>query len=235
MGVRGPKWSEDECRVLTAIFFNARFSIGDDAHPECHAIADCFGRTPGSVDRQWRNIATIVNETGPSHIGQLVRDSVRDFLNDPATFIVLAKTTIARRGWELDSLVEVGSIKNAFSEINDSHESVEILEMFRSQLSNLDYKIFPSGSHGYCLEHKTEILDCRFQINISCVMAGSLRSELVHMKTTRDDLIKELTNQLCKIRIRKSQYGRFSIHQRLNLVCHGERFTVVFRLLHLVG
>jgi hypothetical protein len=53
-------WSTDELRVLAAIYFNSSFSIGDDGRDECRSIADAIGRTPSSVDRQWRNLDAVV-------------------------------------------------------------------------------------------------------------------------------------------------------------------------------
>ena len=36
--------------------------MGDDEKPLCRDIAMEFGRTPGTIDRQWRNIKDILNE-----------------------------------------------------------------------------------------------------------------------------------------------------------------------------
>ena len=77
-GLRNRNWSMTELRVLAAIYFSASFSAGDDAREECRMIADCFGRTPASVDRQWRNMQAVIVGKTNYNIGQLVRQAVQD-------------------------------------------------------------------------------------------------------------------------------------------------------------
>lgn len=72
-------WTEDEVRVLAAIYFKANFSVGDDARDECRTIAACFGRTASAIDRQWRNMDAVAKNKTGLNIGNLVKETVTNF------------------------------------------------------------------------------------------------------------------------------------------------------------
>ena len=234
MAARGPKWTEDEVRVLTAIYFNAQFSIGDDAQEECQLIADCFGRTPGSIDRQWRNIASTLHATGVSHVGRIIGDCVREFLDDPAACNQIARATLDRRGWPLHDLLEKGNSPGAFRDVTDSELARRLRLSMKKVLSQIDYKIFPSGSHGYALEVEIEELGSQFQTGITCVLADSGHGGVVDMKTTRDEMVLQLQGLIERVTIKQSKTGRLTIHQSGKVILHGERFNISIRANQLV-
>ena len=232
--MRGPKWTEDEVRVLTAIYFNSQFSIGDDAQEECQLMADCFGRTPGSIDRQWRNISSTLQVSGTSHVGRLIGDCVREFLDDPAACTQIVRATLERRGWPLHELLEKGNVRGAFQDVTDSPDAGELRSKVRSVLSQLDYRIFPSGSHGYALELELSGQGVRYQAGITCVLVDSSHGGIVDMRTTRDEIVHELQGLIDRITIKQSTTGRLTIHQSAKVILHGERFNVSIRANQLI-
>ena len=234
MAARGPKWTEDEVRVLTAIYFNAQFSIGDDAQEECQLIADCFGRTPGSIDRQWRNIASTLQATGVSHVGRIIGDCVREFLDDPAACNQIARATLERRGWPLQELLENGNSPGAFQDAADSELAQRLRLSMKQVLPHIDYKIFPSGSHGYALEVELEEMGSQFQTGITCVLADSGHGGVVDMRTTREEIVSQLQGLIERVTIKQSKTGRLTIHQSEKVVIHGERFSISIRTNQLV-
>ena len=230
MPSRGPRWSEDEVRVLTAIYFSSRFSIGDDAQEECQLIADCFGRTPGSVDRQWRNISSILEGQGQTHVGRIVKDCVREYLDDPAACTEVARLTMLHRGWSLHEILENGNVQGAFRDATDSSEAQNLRLRLLEVIPQIDYRIFPSGSHGYALEIEVDSETKRFQTVITCVLVDSSHAGIVDMKTTRADVVSELEHLVMHTRIRQSRNGRLTIHDSRRFVLHGERFNVSIRM-----
>jgi hypothetical protein len=229
MATRGPKWTEDEVRVLTAIYFNSKFSIGDDAQEECQLIADCFGRTPGSVDRQWRNISSTLQDSRTSHVGRLIGDCVREFLDDPAACTQIARATLNRRKWPLKELLEKGKAEGAFQDATETPAARNLRSRLREAIPEIDYRIFPSGSHGYALEVELDSTGKRYQAGISCVLVDSCHGGVVDMKTSRIEIIPELQNLINGSTIKQSPTGRLTMHQSAKLVLHGERFNVSIR------
>lgn len=103
---RPPEWSEAEIVVLCAIFVSSNFSIGDDERPECKLIAKAFGRTPSSIDMQWRNVKAYLANLSPTKIGYKVKVWSDVALNNPKLIKTLALHYCCVNQWDLHSLLE---------------------------------------------------------------------------------------------------------------------------------
>ena len=69
-------WTDEEITVLVTIYMNNDFSIGDDARPENHLIASSFGRKPGAIDRQWRNVKDVFCGKLTANVGRKIKETV---------------------------------------------------------------------------------------------------------------------------------------------------------------
>lgn len=99
------RWTADELDVLVALFFANDFSIGDDARPECHLIADVLHRSPSAIDRQWRNVDDVCREKAALNVGKGVRHAVHVYLQHPRRARAYAQSVCDRRGWPLGDLL----------------------------------------------------------------------------------------------------------------------------------
>lgn len=100
-------WSEDEVVVLCAIFSVCDFSVGDDARSECREIADCFERSPATVDRQWRNIKNYMAFGDPEKkISNTVKKWTDVLTNDTDLVRRLALRYCDDNKWPLRKLIE---------------------------------------------------------------------------------------------------------------------------------
>ncbi len=97
-------WSRNETDILVTIYFTNSFSAGDDSRPECHTIAGAFHRTPSSIDRQWRNIATVLrgDTTG---IGSNLRDSISAYMDNPRKVKQWSARLVVEKYPTLDNLL----------------------------------------------------------------------------------------------------------------------------------
>ena len=98
-------WTPEECHVLVATFFALPFSAGDDERLECHFIACEFGKSTGTVDRQWRNVADVLKGLQNPKIGRHTRGAVNRYLKDPRRFRRVALLYCRRNGWRLGPLI----------------------------------------------------------------------------------------------------------------------------------
>jgi hypothetical protein len=217
-------------RILVAIFFNARFAIGDDAQEECQLIADCFGRTPGSVDRQWRNISAVCHRAKDVHIGRLISDCVREYLDDPAVSSQLAVGVLERRGWPLHELLERGEDSSAFTEITDMHLAEELRRRIRPLVDQIDYHIFPSGSHGFAVDVVSSESSPPLRVRVSCVLAESGREGTVRPVSTREDVATSVGRLIQQVSVKTSKLGRLWIIYSGRTIIDQDRFNVVIRV-----
>ena len=91
--------------VLCAIFCSVGFSAGDDEKPECKAIAREFGRSPGTVDRQWRNIKDYLAGYDVPKVGNLIKLYSDHALNNPSIIKSLAQYYCKLNNWSLLHLI----------------------------------------------------------------------------------------------------------------------------------
>lgn len=105
--LKGKKqWTEPEVVVLCAIFSSVDFSAGDDESPECKAIAKEFGRSSGSVDRQWRNVKDYLAGYEVPKVGNLTKLYADHVLNKPKIVKKLASYYCVLNNWQLSNLIK---------------------------------------------------------------------------------------------------------------------------------
>jgi hypothetical protein len=232
---RGKNWSVDELHVLTAIYFVGDFSIGDDGRQECRVIADALGRPPASVDRQWRNIAALMRGDTELHIGKRVREILEFHLADPASGKAAAREVAKRNGWDLAHLIDRGTIGGgAITEVSASTRH-EARAWMADCADLLEYKIFPSGSHGFFLAVEgLAASKRRLKMQVSCVLAGS--SDQNPVRDARpSDLTAFLKARSRQIRVTALPSGRISIVDKSRADIGSERFAVTVQVIELKG
>jgi hypothetical protein len=100
------RWGIDEIVVLCGIYASSLFSVGDDEHEECKRIASEFGRSPGTVDRQWRNIKDYLAGKPCKKVGKDIKLWADVMLNDPRLIKRHASYICKQTKWELSDLLE---------------------------------------------------------------------------------------------------------------------------------
>ena len=105
---RAPRrpWTNEEVVVLVAIYSSQSFSVGDDEKAECKNIAKAFGRSPGTIDRQWRNIKNCLEGKPVKKVGVLVKETAENMRRDPKKIRKMAKYYCDHNSWYLDDLIE---------------------------------------------------------------------------------------------------------------------------------
>jgi len=219
-------WSTEELRVLAAIYFNASFSIGDDARDECRAIADCFGRTPSSIDRQWRNLDAVVKGKATYNIGNLVRQTANDYLAHPTGSKAVAVSICEEQGWPLVSLIMEGVQPPLVTSANSSADA-EMRLAFRNLLDHLDFKLFSSGSQGFFCQGKITLDNGRrYQAQVTAVLIGSKDDLTMHVHTTRDEMTFALQPLLDRLENKTFKTGRVGYYANGKAKVDTERFQV---------
>ena len=99
-------FTEAEIVVLCGIFSALDFSAGDDEKDECRRIAVAFNRSPGTIDRQWRNIKDYLAGLPSKKTGQEVKRWTDVMLQDPNLVKSLATHYCAERNWNLFDILE---------------------------------------------------------------------------------------------------------------------------------
>ena len=102
--MRGAAWSLDEAQYLAGVFFAQEFKNGDDSNPVCKLIAKALNRTPGSIDRQWRNMQDVRVGKNQSNVGQVIVRATLGFTSDPVLGIRLAEESAIRNNWPMQIL-----------------------------------------------------------------------------------------------------------------------------------
>jgi hypothetical protein len=225
-GAKSSDWSIDELRVLAAIYFNASFSIGDDARDECRTIADCFERTPSSIDRQWRNMHAVVVGKAHYNIGQLVRHSVSEYLSDPAAHKRLAMQICEHAGWPLKALIEGGK-DQAPMDLRVHTPEQELIGALRDLCDMLEYKSFSSGSQGFFRQGKIARSDGRrYQSQISAVLIGSKANLTVHLKASQEEIAQAVKGLLAHVGAKTFSTGKVGYFGNGKCRVRDEKFQV---------
>lgn len=92
-------WGYEEIIFLVCVYFASEFRAGDDSSPECLRIAACLGRSPASVDRQWRNIHDVRTGKNISNVGKLVIRCTLTFMEDPKASRLEGFRAAEKNGW----------------------------------------------------------------------------------------------------------------------------------------
>jgi len=233
-------WSQDEARALVAIYFGASFSIGDDARDECRIIADAFGRTPASVDRQWRNVQAVVNGNASYNIGQIIKLSVAEYLDNPKAMQQIAKQICIRREWGLDELIENGRLKkndhSTESPSNDAPPSGELLNQLHAIIGALSSKVFKSGAVGFFSQGKVhDEAGEQYQAQFSAVLIGSKNQRSPDLLAPTHAAISLIENNLSHLRPKRFSSGRTGYFGNTKFQIADERFQLTMQVVHIRG
>jgi hypothetical protein len=223
------RWTTDELNVLTAIFMVGSFSIGDDERLECRIIADAIGRSPSAVDRQWRNIAALLKGDTELHIGQLVGDVLQTHLDDPLAGRRLALRIAERNGWKLQELIRAGEASEGISTASPA-DTTAVRQALLEQLAQLDYCVFPSGSHGFALSADMSLANTRrYRCYVSCtLLSPESVSAAATVKVAR--MSAELRATVSRARVLRLPSGGLSVADHSRLEIGRERFAVAIRV-----
>lgn len=228
-------WTIEELRVLAAIYFNANFSIGDDARDECRAIADCFGRTPSSIDRQWRNLDAVVKGKPSYNIGKLVRQTASDYLSHPSGSKTVAIAICEQHDWPLASLITEGRQQPLESSVGLESQA-EIRAGFRGLLDRLDFKLFKTGSQGFHCQGKIALEDGRrYQAQVTAVLIGSRNDLTVNVRATRDDVSFAVLPVLDRLQAKTFKTGRVGYYANGRIEIGTERFQIGIQAVQIGG
>ena len=99
-------WGIDEIVVLCGIYVSSLFSMGDDEHEECKKIASEINRSPGTVDRQWRNIKDYLAGMPCKKVGRNIKIWADIMLDDPQLVKRHASYICKQKEWDLLDLLE---------------------------------------------------------------------------------------------------------------------------------
>ncbi len=220
------RWSVEEARVLAAIYFNSSFSIGDDARDECRAIADCFGRTPASIDRQWRNLDSVVRGK-QGNIGDVVRQVAREYLSSPQASRSVALQICAQHRWPLEDLITVGQQSIPLQQPQRSDVDDEFNRALREFSDRMDFKVFSSGSQGFYRQGKLNLTSGkRFQTQITAVLIGSKHDLTIKLQASADEIIFALRPLIDDIKPKEFRTGRVGYYVNGKIGVGVERYQV---------
>jgi len=228
-------WTLEELRVLTAIYFAQDFSVGDDARDECRALGDCFGRTPSSIDRQWRNLDAIYHGKKNFNVGKLVKQALEDYLANPNGVRQVALATCERMEWPVSDLI-LGNEQSLERVAPESSEMDEVKKEFFFLLDHVQYKVFSSGSQGYYVQGKLKLLSGkRFQAQSTVTLIGSKNNLTVSVLATRDEMLEALSLKLNELKPKVFRTGRVGYYGNFKLQLGSEKFQVAFMAVEIQG
>lgn len=221
-------WTEEELRVLAAIYFKADFSLGDDARDECKTIATCFNRSAAAIDRQWRNLDAVYKGKSGLNIGKLVAEAVGGYLSHPAGFTQLAVRICESKGWPLTDLISQGYQSVDNRPIIESHDD-NLQEALRYFVQGLEFKVFPSGAQGF---YRNGIINCgkiEYTIQLSAIAIRTKSNRSAHVRTKSDHLAAALSSLIKNIRPKVFGTGRKGFHATGRTSVNLEVFQISIR------
>jgi hypothetical protein len=227
------KWNEDELRVLTAVFFASPFAAGDDARYECILIADCFDRTPSSIDRQWRNVSAILNEKDGYNIGAGVKHALNEYLENPVAAKKVALRILERNKWPLNELISAGTLHK--ENLQETEKGKKIIAKILDKLHlHLNYKIFASGSHGFSLIEDINLKEhAKVKINISVTLLNIEEIEVLSLTTTVEKMLNIIREKISQVKIIELPSGRCFGQYGENFRLDRHKFTLSIRIIEL--
>jgi hypothetical protein len=172
VSVRRRDWSEDELLVLAAIYCSASFSIGDDARDECRTMADCFGRTAGAVDRQWRNMDAVISGKSGLNIGKKVGEAVRSHLSNPVGYRKVALKICIDRSWPLQDLIIDGVQRESNRPLAQKLQP-ELRDFLKLFCDGISFKLFPSGAQGFERVGHVDFDSGDYRVSVTAVALGT--------------------------------------------------------------
>lgn len=231
-------WTQEEARVLVAIFFGASFSIGDDARDECRAIADAFGRTPSSVDRQWRNVQAVVNGNTTYNIGKIIKVSVSEYLDNPKAMKQIAIQISENFQWGLEDLIRSGQIANGrvseVSRLDDAPPDHQLMSGLNRVLDVMSAKTYTSGALGFFAQGKVQDeARAQYQAQFSAVLIGSKHMESPNMLARTDEVVAAVKEKLGRLQPKRFASGRTGYFGNAKFEIAQERFQVTMQVVHI--
>lgn len=225
-------WQLDEARVLAAIYFNSDFSIGDDNRQECRVIADALRRSPGSVDRQWRNLHAVVTRNVGAHIGKAVKDAVSEYLNNPLAARRLALDIVERHRWPLADLVSGERI--FLRPLETQNLPPALLEALNGLAARIRPKMFRTGSQGYFAQGKVEVPDRqRFQAQLSAIQIGSKATPDLPLAGSSDEAAFAIRGLFPTLTAKSFRTGRTGFYTQSKVAIATQRFQVAIQVVQI--
>lgn len=221
-------WTEDELRVLAAIYFKADFSLGDDARDECRTIAACFDRSPSAIDRQWRNMDAVAKGKRGLNIGKLVKEAVGNYLAHPSGCATLAVRVCEVRGWPLIDLIREGrqsEVNKPLLQERDRQIETQLC-LFAEQLV---FVVFPAGAQGFLRTGVIAAGGIKYDVRISAVAVGTRGKPHVHVRTRSADLASAMLPVVRDVEPRILAAGKIGYYGQGRIAVNAESFEVVIR------
>lgn len=221
-------WTEDEVRVLAAIYFKADFSVGDDARDECKSIAACFNRSAAAIDRQWRNMDAVTKAKPGTHIGKIVRDTVASYSTNPAGYDQLAIRICETNGWPLVDLIRDGYQSAAnrpiIAKINE-----EIDGLLKRFATEIEFKIFPAGAQGFQKEGVIEYQGMRLFVQMSAVAIGTKGNYAAHVRAKSSEIAESIQTILYRVEPKSFGTGRSGYYLEGRASVREEKYQINVR------
>lgn len=233
-------WTQEEARVLVAIYFGASFSIGDDARDECRVIADAFGRTPSSVDRQWRNVQAIVNSNTTYNIGKIIKTSVSEYLDNPKAMKQIAIQISEQLQWGLEDLIRNGQITSELvsemSRLNETPPDDQLMSDLHRLLDALSAKSYTSGALGFFVQGGVQgAARAQYQAQFSVVLIGSKHLESPNLLAPTEEAVVAVKTKLGQLQPKRFASGRTGYFGNAKFQIAQERFQVTMQVVHIRG
>lgn len=230
-----PIWNLDEIRVLVAVHFAQGLGPGDDPRGIVLELADAFGRTPSSVDRQLRNIPIIMDAGHRPNIGKQMHKAVVDYLADPQASRTLALEVCGRNGWYLRDLV-AGRVNLPASSEPRSTTNNEIQAGLQRLLDRLSHKIFSTGSQGFFGQSKINTSDGRrYQAQVSAVLIGSKNDPRISIQASAEAIAYEIQTLLDSLHPKSFRSGRTGLYANSKVRVGEERYQVAVQAVEIGG
>lgn len=233
-------WTQEEARVLVAIYFSASFSIGDDARDECRVIADAFGRTPSSVDRQWRNVQAVVNGNTTYNIGKIIKTSAAEYLDNPKAMKQIAIQISEELQWGLEELIRNGQITSGhiseMSRLNEAPLDNQLMSDLHTVLNALNSKTYTSGALGFFVQGRVQdAARAQYQAQFSVVLIGSKHLESPNLLAPTEEAVAAVKTQLGQLQPKRFASGRTGYFGNAKFEIAQERFQVTMQVVHIRG
>lgn len=233
-------WTQEEARVLAAIYFGASFSIGDDARDECRTIADAFGRTPSSVDRQWRNVKAVVNGNTTYNIGKIIKSSVSEYLDNPKAMKQIAIQISEERQWGLEDLIRNGQITSGhiseMSRLEEAPPDDQLMSDLNRVVDALSAKTYSSGALGFFAQGRVQdTAGAHYQAQFSVVLIGSKHLESPNLLAPTEEAVAAVKTKLGQLQPKRFASGRTGYFGNAKFEICQERFQVTMQVVHIRG
>lgn len=228
------QWSEEELIVLAAIYNSSNFSVGDDAQDECRTIADCFGRTPSAIDRQWRNMDAVVKSKIGFNIGKLVATTALQYIYNPAAHKKIAIAICQANEWPLEDLIVDGHQRK------ENKPTIQMLEpgvrtALKAFCDGVEFKVFSSGSQGFERIDTAEFDGARYRVTVNAVVSESKSNKEVHVSTSPQAMAKALRDFVDGVRPTTLATGRIGYYGKGHVSLDGHIFQVSVRAVQTGG